>query len=337
MIEAERCRALRELSAIATPSNLAAPGTGERILVIRLSAFGDLILALAPMAAIRRHHARAHITALTTKPYATLLKSSPYVDEVWVDERPSAWNVGGWLALRRRLREGHFTRVYDLQTSDRSGCYFRLLGPGPRPEWSGIVSGCSHPHRNPLRHQLHVLDAWADQLREAGVPDMGPVDLSWLAADISRFDLPPNYVLLVPGGSPHRPQKIWPAERYGELAQHLHNLGLIAAVLGTTSEQPLAAAIATHCQAMRDLTGRTDFADLAALARGAAAAVGGVTGPMHLLAAAGAPSLVMFSAISDPAQCGPRGPRVAYLRRDDLSTIAVAEVAERLLPLTKPP
>jgi hypothetical protein len=51
------------------------------------------------------------------------------------------------------------------------------------------------------------------------------------------------------------------------------------------------------------------------------------------MAAAGAPSLVLFSAISDPAQCGPRGRKVAYLRRDKLADLAVAEVAAALDPL----
>ena len=52
-----------------------------------------------------------------------------------------------------------------------------------------------------------------------------------------------------------------------------------------------------------------------------------MTGPMHLIAVAGAPSLVMFSAISDPDQCGPRGRKVAYLRKDNLADLTVDEVS----------
>jgi ADP-heptose:LPS heptosyltransferase len=304
----------------------------QRILVIKLSALGDVIQALGPMAAIRRHHQGAHIIALTTKPYAPLLSASPYVDEVWTDARPPLWNVPGWLALRARLRAGRFDRVYDLQTSDRSGFYFRLLGPGKRPEWSGIAPGCSHPHANPKRDLMHIVDSQAEQLRMAGIAETPPSDLSWLKADISRYRLTAPYVLMVVGGSAHRPEKIWPAERFGALARELAAQGSTPVVLGTAPERPMADAIRAACPAARDLTGDTSFAELAQLARGAAGAIGGVTGPMHLIAAAGAPSVVMFSKISDPAQCGPRG-KVAYLRKDDLADLPVDEVSAALRDL----
>ena len=58
---------------------------------------------------------------------------------------------------------------------------------------------------------MHTLDREADQLRLAGIPGpVPPPDLSWATADIARFALPPDYVLLIPGGAPHRPEKRWP-------------------------------------------------------------------------------------------------------------------------------
>ncbi len=125
--------------------------SGERpsILVIKLGALGDFVQALGPMAAIRRHHADARIVLITAPALAPLARASGYVDEIWLDARPPLWVASAWLALRRRLREERFARVYDLQTSDRSGWYFRLYWPGPRPEWSGIARGASHPHANP--------------------------------------------------------------------------------------------------------------------------------------------------------------------------------------------
>jgi ADP-heptose:LPS heptosyltransferase len=309
----------------------------SRILVIKLSALGDVIQALGPMAAIRRHHAGAHIVVLTTKPYEAILQASPYADEIWVDERPTLLDVPGWLSLRRRLRRGRFDRVYDLQTSDRSGFYYRLLGPGRRPQWSGIAPGCSHPHANPRRDAMHIVDSQAEQLRMAGIADVPPSDVSWLTADIARYGLPKPYVLMVPGGSPHRPQKIWPAERFGSLARQLVKRGYTPALIGTPPERPLADLVRGMCHEARSLIGKTSFADLAALGREAAAAVGGVTGPMHLIAVAGAPSLVMFSAISDPEQCGPRGRKAVYLRKDDLADLPVDEVSAALNGLLAKP
>src|ERR1041384_3554415 len=118
---------------------------------------------------------------------------------------------------RRRLRSGAFSRVYDLQTSARSNWYFRLLG-SRQPEWSGIARGASHPHDNPARNSMHTLDRQEDQLRAAGISEVPPPDLDWARGNLERFCLSPRFVVLVPGGAPHRPEKRWPIERYAALA-----------------------------------------------------------------------------------------------------------------------
>jgi ADP-heptose:LPS heptosyltransferase len=299
----------------------------ERILILKLGALGNVVLSLGPFAAIRRHHATAQITLLTTAPYAGWLASSPYFDNIWLDDRPNWWNPPAWLALRRRLAQPGFTRVYDLQTSNRSSTYFRLFPRTVRPEWSGIAAGCSHSDRDPNRDHIHDVDRQAGQLRQAGITHIPPADLSWSDADLTRFNLPTRYALLVPGSSPHRPQKRWPAENYRALAQHLAASGITPVVLGTLSESRLATTIG---RAAIDLTGRTALSDLAALARGAALAIGNDTGPMHLAAATDCPSLVLFSHDSNPALCAPRGPSVTVLRRPKLADLPTTEVLSHL-------
>lgn len=298
----------------------------DRILVIKLSALGDFVQAMGPFAAIRAHHPDAHVTLLTTRAYAEFGRAGPWFDAVWVDERPKAWQVGRLLALRARLCGAGFARVYDLQTSGRSSRYFRLLGPGRRPEWSGTAKGCSHPHANPGRDAMHTLERQAEQLAMAGIACVPAPDLSWAGGDCARFGLAPPFALLVPGGAPHRPAKRWPAARYAELAERLAAAGIRPAVVGTAQDRDQTAAIAAACPAAVDLTGRTGFLDLAALARQAALAVGNDTGPMHLFAAAGCPCLVLYSQASDPALCAQRGPAVAILRRPTLDALTLAEV-----------
>jgi hypothetical protein len=96
-------------------------------------------------------------------------------------------------------------------------------------------------------------------------------------------------VLLVPGGSAHRPEKRWPVECYAQLASHLKARGLDIVIIGGPQESAMARHIQKAAGGARDLTGRTDFAQLALLGAKAVLAVGNDTGPTHLLAAAGRP------------------------------------------------
>lgn len=302
----------------------------ERILVIKLGALGDMVQALGPMAAIRTHHPDAHITILTTKPYEALLLASGYADEVWLDTKPRVTQPGLWLKLRAQIREAGFKRIYDLQTSDRSSFYYRLLWPGPYPEWSGIARGCSHPHANLDRDAMHTIDRQADQLFDAGIETTPLPDLSWADADTRRFGLVEPFCLLVPGGAPHRPAKRWPADRFARLATGLSDAGVTPVLLGATGEADLLDAITDACPTIHNLCGDTSFLDLAALARRAAAAIGNDTGPMHLLAATGCPCTVLFSADSDPKLCAPRGRSVSVLQKENLNELPVPDVLATL-------
>lgn len=327
----------------------------SRILVIKLGALGDFIQSYRAMAAIRTHHKDAHLTLLTIPSLEGLARAAGLFDDIWLDDRPGPLEPLAWARLARRLNAGGFTRVYDLQTADRTRHYFRLMGPPfarRRPEWSGHVAGASHPHASPARDSLHTLERQAEQLAAAGIPAAAypTVDFSWGRADVSRHGLTQDgapYVLLVPGGSAAHPEKRWPARRYAQLAQRLASIGYRPVVLGAGADRAACATIAAAVPEAVDLCDDSPVLEVMALARDAAGAVGNDTGPMHLIAAAGCPSLVLFSAATDPALTRPRGPyegpgaavpppgvsprTVAALRRGRLDTLSVDEVRGAML------
>ena len=296
--------------------------------MLRLGALGNIIQSLGPFAAIRAHHRNAAITLLTRGAYANWLGHAPYFDRVWIDDAPNWWDLPGWLHLRRRLIAGRFERVYDLQTSRRSSRYFQLFPRAARPQWSGIARGCSHPDPDPERDRRHDLERQRGQLCAAGIADVPEADVSWTDGDLARFALPQRIALLVPGSAPHRPDKRWPAEHYRTMATALAARGLVPVIVGSAAERPLAAAIRDG-GAVIDLTGQTTLGDVAALARRATLAIGNDTGPMHLIAAAGCRSVVLFSHASDPALCAPRGRSVSVLRRPNLADLS----PDAVLPL----
>lgn len=312
-------------------------GTAARILVIRLSALGDFIMALPAMAAIRRAHPAAAITLLTTAPLAAIGERSGWFDHVEIDPRPSWREPGKWLRFRRWLRRSRFDRVYDLQAQDRTALYFRLFWPGPFPQWSGIARGASHRHSDPARRRMHAYDIHAAQLSLAGIPAIGAPDLGWLDdPGVAGWGLPPRIAMLVPGSAPHRPAKRWPTGRFGELAALLVEAAIIPVVIGAASERPLADAIRAACPQAVDLTGKTSLFAIAAIARRAVVAIGNDTGPMHLAALIGCRCVSLFSAESDPARSAPRGRDVAVLRRPDLADLPTAAVAAAALGPAEP-
>jgi ADP-heptose:LPS heptosyltransferase len=261
---------------------------------------------------------------LTTAPFAELAEASPWFDEVRLDARPAGWNLHGLLRLRRQLRGFDF--VYDLQTSGRSSRYFWLAG---RPGWSGIARGASHLHANPARNTMHTIERQRDQLRVAGITAFPHPDLSWLTRGDNQFGLPDRFALLVPGAAPHRPAKRWPVQNFAALARRVQALGMAPVVIGAAGDRALGEAIRNACPATIDLTGRTRVIDIGTIASRAALAVGNDTGPMHLAAAVGCRSLVLFSHDSDPALTAPRG-EVTVLRAPNLADLPVERVAAAL-------
>lgn len=308
----------------------AGPAASRPVLVIKHSALGDMIMALPLFRAIRDHHPGQTLILLTTKPYAELARMTGCFDEIWTDSRPKLWHLRPMLALLRQLRSRRFQRIYDLQGNQRTRLYYSLLG-SPRNIWVGNAMGCAYFIPDPVE-PVHIAEHRKRQLALVGIPDPGLPDLSFLQADITAFGLPASYVLLVPGGAPHRPAKRWPAEAFGQLARHFADRDMTPVLIGQTAEAAAIETIQAACPQAVSLMNRTSIAELATLARGATMAVGNDTGPMHIIAAAGCPVLVLYSEESDPRRIAPRGDWVRLLQQPSLQNLRAADVIASLPP-----
>lgn len=299
----------------------------ERILIIKLGALGDMIQAFGLFRAIREHHPHARITLLTTKPYETLVEVCPYIDEVQIDTRPKFKDIMHWVKLHNWLNEKEFKCVYDLQNTDRTRLYQALIHGKNKPDWYGL----SKTEKQAEKAQ-HAFKRDCTILKKANIKNATPDNLSWLEASVALYSLRTPYVLLVPGCAPSRPEKRWPAEYYGRLAQFLNADGLQPVIIGTDAEEDAAQIITKTCPEALNLTGQTNFAEIAELGRNAAAAVGNDTGPMHIIGATNCPSLVLFSGISDPKQHKPLGEHVNTLQTKTLDTLKPEKIFRHIKP-----
>jgi ADP-heptose:LPS heptosyltransferase len=303
--------------------------TPRRVLLIKLGAFGDFIVALAHMKAVREAHPDAHLTLLTTPTFAGLGRACGLFDDVRDDGRPKGLIAQVRLAFD--LRRQGFGRVYDLQRNDRTRLMFQIMRLGrPHLEWSGVFKGASHYLPDPREPYRHAAVRYTEQLAAAGLHEVPEhSDLSFLEGDLSSLPLPTGPMLLmVPGGAPQRPAKRAPSDTFIAVARHALSRGVTPVLIGTDKEAGALEAIRATVPEAVSLQGRTDFGQLASLARRASAAVGNDTGPMHLIAVAGCSSVVLFSRESNPVECRPWAPSVETLQRDDLAGLPAAEVVE---------
>lgn len=116
----------------------------KKILIIKLGALGDVILSQGALKDLRAHHAKDHITILTTKPYEALFQKCPYVDEVLIDPRAPRWRLDQMWSLRNLLKREDFSYVYDLQNQNRTAFYHKWFLK--RVPWCGKAPTASCPH-----------------------------------------------------------------------------------------------------------------------------------------------------------------------------------------------
>ncbi len=298
----------------------------ENILVIKLGALGDFIQALGAMKAIRHHHADAHITLLTTKPFLPLSEKSKYFDKIEIDTRPKFFQIFKWISLKNKLNAAKYSRVYDLQNNDRTGIYFKLFHP--KPEWVGVAKGASHRNISPKRTAGLAFDGHKQTLALAGIDNVEIDTLDWIKSDISHFNLTKPYALIVSGSAPQHPQKRW--THYAALCEALIEKNNSPVLIGTNAEKETLDYIKRKCPKALNLCGQTKLEDLPALARGAEFSVGNDTGPMHLIAPTGCKTIILFSGATDPKRHAPLGKNIITIQEENLNDLSVETVTAQI-------
>lgn len=305
----------------------------NKILIIKLGALGDMAVASAAFAAIRKHHVHDHITLMTTKPYENFAKAMGYFDEILVHKRCRWHELRRWWNLRREILSAGYTRIYDLQLVDRTSAYFYLIHGGRRPEWVGSAKGCDYymPLKKPYPH---ILDRFRTLLGLVGIHKIDLPDLRHLVKnDALKFQLNAPYGLIVPGASGQAESpKRWHARGFGAVANYLLAQGIQPVIIGGPGEnnQP----IVDVCPQAVDLTGKTEMLDILSLAYHAVVAIGNDTGPMHMAAAVHCPIVGLYCAQNPAELGGPKSPRMASIdwpNLMDLPAENVIEVIARLL------
>jgi len=314
----------------------AASPAGERILLVRLSAIGDVLQCLHALADLRAGRPDASIHWLVEDRCAAVLRGHPMLDGIVVFERshlrrelrrPWLWPRAllRLLGLVRTLRALRPTVSVDLQGNLKGALLARAAGaprrlglaPGQggkeRSHWFATERVVLPPppvHRaDRARALLAPLGArpGVGKAAVAGVAAEGEAVEAWLRREGIASG---GYAVLHPGVSGFGSFKRWPGERYAALAREIRaRRNLPVLLTAGPGEESLADEVASLSGgAARRGPETPSLARLGALLARAAVVVGADTGPVHLAAVLGVPTVALFGP-KDPAVYAPRGPR----------------------------
>jgi len=294
-----------------------------RALLVRLSSIGDVVHTLPALAALHRHGWEAGW--LVEPPSRALLEENPLLGQVIAAPSRKAFGWGRALGAVRALRAQRYDAALDFQGLWKSVAWARLSG-APR-----VVGWERASRREPASSLLvtesvvrsgggHVIDKNLALLRPLGIEAVGlrEFPLPFSAEAVARVDagLPDSgedgLAVLNPGGG--WASKLWPAERFGELAKGLRDLGLWPLVSWGPGEEALAQRVVGASGGAAVCSFPTTLLDYVEIARRARLVVAADTGPLHLACAVGTPVVALFGP-TDPARNGPFAPDDAVVRR----------------------
>lgn len=326
----------------------------KKILLIKLSAVGDVVHTIPVLNKLRARYPKAQIDWLVTPAIGEFLSHHPALNNVIAFPRDSSAPPWAWAALSSyarlamKLRAAGYDLAIDLHCQSRSaflafmtGARARIGFDKERPEvwansrkvtddfrkhaWQGAREGAwlFYTHHIPLpTMDVHVIDHYQSIGKLLGF-EGGPTDftLSIPQSAQARVD-----ALLrergIGGATPviiaprgNWETKRWPDEESAAVARHFIGRGEAVVLVGAPRERDVGAAIASLAPGVVDLTGETSLSELAALIARASICIAHDSGPMHLAVALGRPVVALFGP-SDPVWAGPYHREGAVVRSD---------------------
>lgn len=300
----------------------------SRILIVRLSALGDIVHAVPVLAAIRRHDAAAEVDWLVEEAYAPVLSLVDGLRQRIIVRSSASRNVigdcprfaagaAGYLRAAAFLRRQKYDAALDLQGLIKSAVWARASG-------ARRVIGFARDHlREPQAawlygervtppHPAHVIQknlALAAHLGAPITPIRVPLTIkpSPALAEALRRELGGvRYAVINPGAG--WPNKRWPSDRFADVAWQLRRKhGLPSLVTWGPAERATADEVVAASDGAAHLSPRTSVSELAEVMRGASLVVAGDTGPLHIAAAVGAPVVGLYGP-TWPERNGPWDP-----------------------------
>jgi len=301
-----------------------------RILIVRLTAIGDVVHGLPVLCALRDRFPGAKIAWMVEGGSAQLLEGHPALDQLIAAPRHWLKSFATVRRLRSELKAFRPEIAIDVQGLSKS-CMAAWLSGAKRRIGFGCEKGRElSPWLNTelvRSTATHIIDANLELLRPLGIENptvrFGLPETEDDRTECDRIlgdlQLDDRFALINVGAG--WPSKLWRADRYAQVARHLGGRGLRSVVVWAgAEEETFAKKVVSLADSHAVLAPGTSLRHLASLCRRTALFIGSDTGPLHLAVAVGAPCIGLFGPM--PAERnGPYGPQNIALQKASLEGI----------------
>lgn len=294
----------------------------KNILIVKLSAIGDVIHAMPVAHAIKETYPEAHITWVVEPPAYDLLAMNPDIDEIILFKKKEFKSIGGFLEnygpLKKEIQKRNYDVVLDLQGLFKSAA-IAYLAKAPRKLGMCNMRELSDKISQPVigaNAKGHVIERYLDVARAIGckaenvefslnVPER-EADLTRMRFSQAGANMGNPYVVLAVGAN--WPNKRWPEENFAKLTDWLYTKRLIPVLVGGGAvDEQRAAAISEQSEIPPvNLVGQTNLRQLVYTIQQAQLVIGGDTGPVHLASGLKVPTIMLMGP-TDAARNGPYG------------------------------
>ena len=269
----------------------------SNILIIKHGSLGDLIQANGAIKDIKNFYKNRKVFLLTSQPYAVFMSECPYIDGVLIDKRLPRWNLFYLNSLKKNLARYDFSKVFDLQNSDRTKFYKKFI-INKNAEWSTSETTLNPGQTKSDFDKEPVLDRMELQLKKSGLVTefTKNINLDWAIKDVTRLlkQYSNNeYILLFPFCSKKHQNKKWPyfKELILKLKKEFKNKYPILIAPGPNE---LNAAIKLNAKVVTENENSVDIKTLISLIYKAKFIIANDTGPAHIASHLDKKGLVLF-------------------------------------------
>ena len=297
----------------------------SNILIIKLGSLGDVVQISGALKDIREHHKNEKITILTTSKYLNLFKNCPYVDACLEDERLPRYNIFYLLKLRKLINSLNFTKVYDLQNSNRTNFYRKFI--------FNIGDWSSSKDIPESKYNSSVLQRFDEQLRKSNIQTRYTLkpDFSWAAEKANNYNLDTDkkYILFFPFCSKDLIHKRWPyfSELINLIKKNHSEFELVVA----PGPDEIVEAKSLNIKIALNNNSALNFFELASLIKKSHLVIANDTGPAHMAAHLGARGFALFGPHTTPEKVSIEREKFIALQTMDLKSL----FADRVYALIK--